>query len=347
MSRFEGRTEKATPRKQKKARREGQNARSQEVGIALSLVGALILGRTFLPGSVRAMGEGMRELFAASGSEPAWTLVRSTFLDMLVASMLPVLAVVTVMAVAGGIMQTGFTLAPAALKPKLSHLDPRKGLERFKPGRMGWEGVRAVLKLALLALVVTEPIKEGIRRSGEAAGFDWWLSFAGRQASTILLRAALLSAALAAADFAMARYRHSRQQKMTKQEVKREHKDQEGDPHLKAARRRKAQDMSRNRMIFDVAQADVVIVNPTHFAVALKYKMGEPAPRVVAKGMGRFALKIRATAYRHGVLVQQDPPLARAIYRSSKLGGYVPSALYEAVAVVLAAAYRRRRRGAA
>lgn len=347
MSRFEGRTEKATPKKQKKARREGQNARSQEVGVALSLLGTLIVGRAFLPGSLEDMGQGMREILTVSGSEPSWTLVRSSFLDMLVAGLVPFLAVATVLAVAGGVMQTGFTLAPAALKPKLSHLDPRKGLERFKPGRMGWESLRELLKLGLLAVVVIDPIREGIERTGEASGFEWWLSFAGGQAWTILLRAALLAMTLAAADFAIARYRHGRQQKMTKQEVKQEHKDQEGDPHQKAARRRKAQEMSRNRMIFDVAQADVVIVNPTHFAVALKYKMGEPAPRVVAKGMGRLALKIRATAYRHGVLVQSDPPLARAIYRSSKLGGYVPSALFEAVAVVLATAYRRRRRSAA
>jgi flagellar biosynthetic protein FlhB len=266
---------------------------------------------------------------------------------MVTASVVPILAVAVVMAIAGGLLQSGFTLAPLALKPKFSHLNPSKGLQRFKPSTMWWEGARATLKLGLLALVVYGPINEARNRMGEAQGLGWWLDFLGDQAYAILLRAAILAVTIAAVDFAFNKRKHIKQMKMSKQEVKQEHKDMEGDPHIKGARRRRAQEMSRNRMISNVATADVVITNPTHYAVALKYQMGEPAPRVVAKGMGRMALKIRKEAYRNGVLVKQDPPLARAIYRTCKVGASVPSALYEAVAVVLAAAFRLRRRRAA
>lgn len=134
---------------------------------------------------------------------------------------------------------------------------------------------------------------------------------------------------------------------MSMQEVKQEHKDSEGDPLVKSQRRRRAVELSRNRMLRDVALADVVITNPTHFAVALRYADGEGAPRVVAKGADKLAAKIRGLAHRHGVLVTENKPLARALYRRCKVGHYVPAALYEAVAVVLAVAYRRRGRVAA
>src|SRR5690606_2260219 len=120
-----------------------------------------------------------------------------------------------------------------------------------------------------------------------------------------------------------------------------EAKQTEGDPLVKAQRRRRAQELSRNRMLREVAGADVVVTNPTHLAVALRYRDGEPAPRVVAKGADRLAAKIRKIAYRNGILVTEDKPLARALYRRCKVGAFIPGALYEAVAVVLAVAYRR------
>jgi flagellar biosynthetic protein FlhB len=182
---------------------------------------------------------------------------------------------------------------------------------------------------------------------GEARGIDAWLAIVGAQIWTVLLRVTLLALLIAAADYTYNRFKNMKQLKMTKQEVKQESKDTEGDPLLRARRRSKQAEMSRNRMILDATSADVVITNPTHFAVALKYTMGEPAPRVVAKGTGRLAKKIKKLAYRHGVMVQQDPPLARAIYRRCKVGAFVPATLFEAVAVILAVAYRRRRRGVA
>ena len=161
----------------------------------------------------------------------------------------------------------------------------------------------------------------------------------------MFVRLAALAAFLAAADLAMAKFRTGRTLKMTKQETRQENKEEEGNPLVRSHRRRRHAEIARHNMIRETAAADVVLTNPTHLAVALRYAPNEPAPRVVAKGSGALALKLRATAYRHGVMVREDKALARAIYRRCKVGHFVPAALFEAVAVVLAAAYRRRRRG--
>jgi flagellar biosynthetic protein FlhB len=161
----------------------------------------------------------------------------------------------------------------------------------------------------------------------------------------MFVRLAALAAILAAADVAMAKFRTGRSLKMTKQETRQENKEEEGNPLVRSHRRRRHAEIARHNMIRETAAADVVLTNPTHLAVALRYAPNEPAPRVVAKASGALALKLRATAYRHGVMVREDKALARAIYRRCKVGHFVPAALFEAVAVVLAAAYRRRRRG--
>ena len=136
----------------------------------------------------------------------------------------------------------------------------------------------------------------------------------------------------------------SEKDKEYKQEIKDESKQQEGDPLIRGMRRSKARELSRNRMIASVAEADVVLVNPVRLAVALRYRDGDLAPIVVAKGMGVMARRIRSEAYRHGVAVRQDKPLARAIYRRCQVGQMIPPELYEAVAVVLAAVLRARNR---
>lgn len=163
----------------------------------------------------------------------------------------------------------------------------------------------------------------------------------------ILLRATALAAVIAIADLIYQRRRLDKQIRMTKDEVKREFKDSEGDPQLRAARRRRAGELSRNRMMRDAASADVLLVNPTHLAVALRYDPIDGAPKVVAKGADRIADKLRTIAARNGIPITADKPLARALFRRCKVGQHVPAALYEAVAVVLAVAYRRSGRGPA
>ena len=254
----------------------------------------------------------------------------------------PVATAAVLGALVAGFAQVGFKPTPKAAKPKLSNLSPKKGLKKLKPSTAGWEAARTATKLGLLGLIVWLPLRQWTEQQLAERGLTAGVGSALSGAWSILLRATALAAVVAAADYAWNRYRTAKELRMSKHDVKREHKDTEGDPLVRAQRKRRAQELSRNRMLRDVASASVVVTNPTHLAIALTYADGDPAPRVVAKGADRLAAKIRGIAYRHGVPVTEDRPLARALYRRCRLGQYVPSALYEAVAVVLAVAYRRR-----
>ncbi len=265
---------------------------------------------------------------------------------MFVIGTAPFLAVGLGLGVVAGVGQVGFLLAPEAAKPRLSNLSPKKGLQRFKPSVAGWDLVRTILKLGLLAAVIYDPIANGVGVLAGTSRLDRALGEIAELVWTVLVRSALLALVIGGLDYAFNRWRANRDLKMSKEEVKKEMKDSDGDPLVKAQRRRRAMDMSRNRLI-NVATADVVVTNPTHFAVALSYSPSDPAPRVVAKGTDHQAKRIRKMAARHGVPIIEQRPLARALYRRTRVGKMIPSALFEAAAVVLAEAYRRRGRRAA
>lgn len=343
MGRFDGKTEKATPQRRQKARSEGTVARSQEVGVAASLVAAAVSLRVFGGSGIATLREETHLLLANPFTDSVHLgEVAGAAGRMALALGGPLLAAAVLAAVVAGVGQVGVRLTPKAAKPKLSHLSPKKGMERLKPARAGWELVRTAVKLGLLLAIVWVPLRDWSSSLAGGRNLDAGLAATLAQAWTVVGRAVALAAVIAAADYAWNRYRTAKELRMSKDEVRREHKDSEGDPLIRAQRRRRQSELSRNRMLRDVAFADVVVTNPTHLAVALRYADGEAAPRVVAKGADHLAAKIRAEAYRHGVTVTEDKPLARALYRACKPGQYVPSALYEAVAVVLALAYRRR-----
>ncbi len=348
MGKFDGKTEKATPQKRKKARAEGQVARSQEVGVAGSLLAAAFAARVFWPGGFETLQEESRLLIATTTGEylPVARLWESTG-RIALGLFVPVAALCVGAALVSGFGQVGFKPSWKAAKPAMKKLSPKRGAEKLRPSKASWELVRAVVKLGLLFLLILGPMRSWAERMGRGRGLDSGLAEVLDQAWALLLRGLLLAMAIAAADFAYQRYRHAKELKMAPHEVKREHKDAEGDPHVRQARKRRAQEMSRNRMLGAVATADVVVTNPTHFAVALRYGPDDPAPRVIAKGTDHIAAKIRSTAHRHGVTVTEDRSLARALYRQCKLDAYVPAALFEAVAVVLALAYRRAGRSGA
>ena len=160
----------------------------------------------------------------------------------------------------------------------------------------------------------------------------------------LVLRLLLVMAVLAIVDLVWQRHRFEQQIMMSKQELKQENRDSEGDPQVRARLRSMMLEIARRRMMDDVRKADVVLTNPTHVSVALKYDRHEPAPRLTAKGQGHLALRIREVAREAGVPILERPPLARALYRAVKVGRFVPTDLYEAVAQSLAAVYRARRR---
>lgn len=339
----DARTEKPTPRRLREARKEGQGfTRSPEVAVAFSLLGAVLSLRLIGPGVVEGVVMETRRFFAASASPDPLAFVADRILPMVAGALVPFLAVAVVGGLAAGVAQTGIVFVPTAAKPRLKNLSLRRGLERLRPSRVAWDLMRSAVKMALLVALTWSSLEAwiGFLRSRHSLGVA--LEMTADQAWGLIARTALVAVAVAIADYAINRYRTQKGLKMTRSEVKRDMKDSEGDPMVRMRRRRLAADISRNRMIGEVGTADVVVTNPTHIAVALRYDPNEPAPRVVARGAGVLAERIKSVARRHGVLVTEDKPLARALYRSCKVGQFIPSSLYEAAAVVLAAAFRRR-----
>ncbi len=335
-------TEKPSPKRRREYRREGRVARSQEVPAALSLIGAVLLLRFGGSLMLDPMVRGTRALIRTSPmglSSPALT---GQVPAMLAAGLGPPLLLALVMGLAANLGQVGFVFSPKAARPKLSKISPKQGAEKFKPKTMLWELGRLLLKLGLLAIVILGPIRAFAGDIGSLRGLSAWLERAGEAVGNLLIRAAVLATVVAVADYIYNYRKLMSSMRMSLQELKDEAKQDQGDPLLKGARRARAREMSRNRMIADVATADVVLINPVRFAVALSYSDGDPAPRVVAKGAGAMARRIRQIAYRNGVPVRQDPPLCRAIYRRTKVGQFIPAELYEAVAVILAAIFHSR-----
>jgi flagellar biosynthesis protein FlhB len=341
VSAKDGKSEKATPQRRKKAREDGQVPRSQEVAVAasfLALVGTVaVAGRPMMD---RALGE-LRATLVTVGSADALAASGPRALSLLVVLGAPFLAAASVAGFVSGVAQVGLRCNPKLLTPKLSHLSPKKGLERLKPTVAGWELARSIVKLAAVAAVVAPAIsawRHHLANDRTLAGAIDRLSgvYGG-----IVVKAAILAIVIALADYAYQRRRTELRIRMSRQDIKREFRDSEGDPHQRAVRRRRQGELSRNRMMRDVMTADVLVTNPTHLVVALRYDPDELAPRVVAKGADQVADRLKVLAHRHGVPVTADLPLARALYRQCRVGQHVPSPLYEAVAVVLALAYRR------
>jgi flagellar biosynthetic protein FlhB len=303
--------------------------------------------RAFLPRITHSYVERARGIWGHADDGLAQPHLAGSFLKLFALGAAPFLGAALFLGVVGGLAQTRFAFSMKAAKPKLSNLHPKRGLQRLKPAQAGWQLMKEVLKLGLFVAAISGPVRGWMGTFGEARGLMPWVHATGALVSTILLRAIACALLIAVVDYLVNRRRLTKSLRMTKQQIKEEYKSFEGDPHIKGMRKRRAQELTRNRMLGEVAKADVVIMNPTHYAVALVYSDGDVAPKVVAKGRDFLALKIRAIAHRHGVLVQVDPPLARALHRQCTVDQYVPAALYEAVAVILATAFRRRMRGIA
>jgi len=343
VSRNDGKTEQPTPRRIKEASDEGQVARSQEVGVAVSLVAALMVGLAVGPTMWDLLLEQMWTLLtldATAGSTRS--AVTSAATRMMLAVVAPFAFASVLAGTTANVLQVGAQIKPKAARPKLSRAAPRAGLQRMKPSTSLWELGRTAVKLALVTAAVWSPLMSWQDRVHVGWTFQSGITATGDILATIFVRVIAVSAAVAVADYLWNRRKLMRDLRMTKDEVRREAKDQMGDPLMRSRRAERGRQLSRNRMLAGVAQADVVITNPTHLAVALKYSPSEPAPRVVAKGADHAAAKIRAEARRYGILVTEDKPLARALFRRVRQGDYVPQALFEAVAVVLAIVYRRR-----
>lgn len=344
----EEKTEQATPQKKKKSRKEGQVARSPEIGPwAAVLVVAMMLD--YLTGkgieSVQALLTRSLAMTRAPSAEAALMLVGEGGRLVLVLS-LALGSLVLVISVLGAVAQGGLFFATKTLRPKWSRLSPLQGAKRLFGPHALWEGAKMLVKSALVAFFVWRAVKSLMPVLGGLVPIPVALELAG-DAATGLMRDIAFAALLAAfVDYAVMRRRTGKQVRMTKKEVKDEHKQSEGDPMLRGQIRSRQLAAARSRMMAAVPEADVVLVNPTHVAVALKYESSRGTPRVVAKGAGAVATRIRELATTSRVTLVEDVPLARALHASCEVGQEIPPQLYHAVAQVLAFVLSRRAAGA-
>lgn len=340
------RTEPASGRRLEQARAEGQVPHSRELSAFLVLLSSAGVFWAMGPWLMQRMASLLRRgltLDVQLTKEPQLMLVRFADLSLeAVVGFLPLLAALVVAALLSPLLLGSWIFAPKALMPDLSRLDPLKGLGRL----ISWSGlaemVKAIAKAFLLGGVAAwviwnqrseilgifeQSIEVGLATTGHLVNYSF-----------LALVAAMLL--IVAADVPFQLWQYHDKLKMSREELKQEGKETEGDPQVKARIRGMQREAARRRMMGAVPTADVIVTNPTHFAVALAYKSGMGAPKVVAKGRGDVALKIREIGAANGVPMLEAPPLARALYRHTDLDQEVPSALYAAVAEVLAYVYQ-------
>ena len=344
------RTEPASPRRLEQAREEGQVARSTEAAtfaVVLAGAGALWFYGGRLAVELQALTRGTLgfERAAAFDPELMLELVHARSAEAL-AAFLPLGIALLVAALAAPLLIGGWVFSPKALQPDLDRLNPASGIGRMFSLTSLATLVRSVVKAALLTAaaawagwLLSDSVVELLRLAPPAA-----LAQAARLvglSAFALIGAMFLVAAL---DVPYQLWSHHRKLRMTREEVRRELKESEGDPQLKARVRSLQREAARRRMMAEVPKADVVVTNPTHYAVALRYREADMrAPRVVAKGALLLAGRIRELALEHGVPVVEAPPLARALYRHAELDRDIPVVLYTAVAEVLAYVHQLRR----
>ena len=343
-------TEPASPRRLEKAREEGDVARSREL-VTFALLAACVAGLWFSAGSLQerlaaVLRQALRIDRAAAFDPTRMTDQALAAATGVLPALAPALGLTLLAALAAPMLLGGWMVSTKSLVPNFGRLNPLKGLGRLVSLDALAELVKAVLKLLLVggiaAWVIAAHSPALLALMGETT--DSALQHAVRLVafSCAAIVASLLL--VAAIDVPWQLWRYQRRHRMTREDLKREMKESDGDPHVKAQIRRQQQAMARRRMMSEVPKADIVVTNPTHFAVALQYRDGEMrAPRVVAKGTELVALRIRELAREHGVPLLEAPPLTRALYRHCDLGEEIPAALYTAVAEVLAWAFQLNR----
>ena len=340
-------TEKATPRRRQEAREKGQVAKSGDIAPAFIILGVFALLGIF---GVQLL-QVLMGIFHRDLTEYVhWTVTGHTvqrlmteLLWEMAKILLPIFGLVLVLAVGANLLQIGFLFTAHPLKMDPKRLNPVEGFKRIFSMRALVEFVKSWLKFVVTALAVGGVVWAD--REELLLLARWPLGDTLRYVSWMVLKMGLVAGTLlfvlAVLDYLYQRYDHEKKLRMSKQEVKDELKRTEGDPLVRSRIKERQRSLAMRRMMQEVPKADVVITNPTHYAVALKYEMATmPAPQVVAKGRGYVALRIREIAEEHQVVVVENPPLARLLYANTEVGDWIPPEMFQAVAEVLAYVYQ-------
>ena len=353
MSQGGEKTEKATAKKRRDARKKGQVRQSTEVNTTFCLL--IMFGTLFAiwPWFTERLMEvftvfhGSESLGMAIGgmSTIEMTSLVSRVLMTMLGALFPILGAAMLAGIAINLLQIGFLFTTKPLGMKMNRISPISGLKRMFSVKTIIDLLKSLLKVALLGYVAYSNYMSLMNEFPNYVGLDVYSTFVQimRQAFLMALQMCILLVFIAAGDFLYQWWKYEKDLKMTKQEVKDEYKLMEGDPQIKGKIRAKQRQMSAMRMMSRVPEADVVITNPTHFAVALKYDDAvSTAPVVTAKGQDYIARKMKEIAIEHNVQIVENPPLAQSLFSMCEIDDEIPADLYQAVADILVFVYRQK-----
>lgn len=347
----DNKTEKATPRRRQKAREKGQVARSRDLSSTLALAGTVAAIAWTLPTAVRVWRQLFRSLLSLSlsssltFSSPALEITEHAVLR----GIIPVMGCACLLAALSGVAQGGLVVAPSALMPSLDRLSPAKKLgQMFSVAGLA-NLFKSLVPFGAIAycavLVLVRDWKLIVSTADSDLGS--FCEFLASRAFAITWRAVLILLLWSGLDYLLMWRKLESELSMSREDLRNEAKESEGHPTIKMRIRRLQRQASRRRTLQDVANATVVVTNPTHFAVALAYGPELPAPKVIAKGQNLLAQQIKEAARWHGIPIMENPPLAQALYRSVEVGDAIPAKLYAVVAELLALVYRAQQRATA
>lgn len=345
-------TEEATQARRDEFRKRGQIANTKELGSGLILLTAFVViylaGQFFLREIFELFELSYGSNLSAAAREESFKSVLIVALKKFVFLFFPLGLIAMVIGVMSSFFQIGILNVENALEPDLNKINPMSGLQRLFSLKALVEGLKSLVKISMVIYLIYYILSKDIVSIANLMDFSAreMLEFIGQKTSQLIGVVAMLMIVIAAADYFYQRWDLEKQMMMTKQEVREEIKSREGDPLIKSRVRRIQRDIANRRMMQEVPKADVIITNPTHIAVALKYSENLPAPQLIAKGGDLMAEKIKAIAREHGVPIVENKPLARAIFKTLEIGQVIPRELFVAVAEVLSYVYKLKKKAA-
>lgn len=343
-------TEDATPQRREDFRKRGQVAQTRELASAVMLFAILVvlwmLGKFYLQQLHAIFSQSFGSFLVQAAREGEWVMAAKFAASRVFIMITPVFIILWLISFASGVVQVGFLYNEEALQFKPERLNPVKGLKRIFSLKALVEGIKAIFKVTVVATIAALVIRSEIVTVPTLITYSVSQMFVylGDIVLKLLAGAGFFMIVLAGLDYFFQRWDMEKEMMMSKQEVKEELKSREGDPLIKARIKRVQREMSQKRMMDAVPTADVIVTNPTHIAVALKYSETMVAPQIVAMGADLIAEKIKEMARQHHVPIVENKPLARAMYKTLKIGQTIPRELYQAVAEVLSYVYRLKKK---
>lgn len=333
-------TEKATPQQKKKAKEDGNVARTQDLSMWLTVLAFYVLG----PWVMSSLFDLITQMLKDAGKvivkpDPAQAVqILSEGMIGFVRVAAPVIVLCMFLGTLGHLVQGGGKIYGKRFKPKWKKLNAFTGIKNLFGMQAAWTFVKTMIKFVVFGVVAYMTVRDTITAlSGTGTRHvESILSVVASASYALIVQICVIGLVIAIFDYAVEKYRVDKSLKMSKDEIKREHKQQEGDPHVKGQRRARQRELGQRRMMAAVGDSTVVLTNPVHVAVALRYVSGEGAPQVVAKGAGLMAQRIREEAAANNVPVVADVILARTLFKMCEVDSYIPFELYDTIATVLA-----------